>query len=95
MKKMILVALMLGMTLTAYSTKRYRIKIIRIEGKLRYIPQAKRKSAEYLVKRWIDISNQPLTSENEARNYINSAQIIVKEMQDVVNIKYIYINYNK
>jgi hypothetical protein len=78
-------------TFQTFGKPKYRIVVKQIEGILKYIPQVKTKVPDYMVKRWKDISNQPLSSENEARNYVVEAQIIDKQLQQSTIINYIYI----
>jgi len=78
-------------TFQTFGKPKYRIVVKQIEGILKYIPQVKTNVPDYMVKRWKDISNQPLSSENEARNYVVEAQIIDKQLQQSTIINYIYI----
>jgi hypothetical protein len=71
--------------------ERYRIVVKQIEGTLKYIPQVKKKVPAFIVKHWVDVANQPLSSENEARNYILEAQIIDKQIQQSTIQNFIYI----
>ena len=71
--------------------ERYRIVVKQIEGKIKYIPQTKKRVTGFLSKRWVDVSNQPLSSENEARNYILEAQIVDKQIQQSTIQNFIYI----
>ena len=71
--------------------ERYRIVVKQIEGKIKYIPQTKKRVTGFLSKRWVDVSNQPLSSENEARNYILEAQIVDKQRQQSTIQNFIYI----
>lgn len=71
--------------------ERYRIVVKQIEGKIKYIPQTKKRVTGFLSKRWVDVSNQPLSSENEARNYILEVQIVDKQIQQSTIQNFIYI----
>lgn len=92
--KIIALFVLLVQLCTAFQTfgkPKYRIVVKQIEGTLKYIPQVKTKVPEFYIKHWKDISNQPLSSENEARNYVREAQFIDKQLQQSTIINYIYI----
>ena len=92
MKKTILFVMLLGVVaLQSFGKPKYRIVVKQIEGTLKYIPQIKKKVPDYAIKHWVDISNQPLDSENEAHNYVMQSQIIEKQIQQSTIINYIYI----
>lgn len=96
MKQFKIIAVCVGLLplLTSYQTmarERYRIVIKQIGGTLKYIPQVKKKVPAFIVKRWVDVSNQPLSSENEARNYILEAQFVDKQIQQSTIQNFIYI----
>ena len=96
MKQFKIIAVCVGLLplLTPFQTmarEKYRIVIKQIDGTLKYIPQVKKKVPAFIVKRWVDVSNQPLSSENEARNYILEAQVVDKQIQQSMVLNYIYI----
>ena len=96
MKQFKIIAVCVGLLplLTPFQTmarEKYRIVIKQIDGTLKYIPQVKKKVPAFIVKRWVDVSNQPLNSENEARNYILEAQVVDKQIQQSMILNYIYI----
>jgi hypothetical protein len=70
---------------------KYRIEVKKIEGVIHYTPQVKKKVEGLLVPQWVDLSNQPLKSENEAKNYVREAQIINNQIQQSTIIQYINI----
>jgi len=43
------------------------------------------------VQQWVDLSNQPLKSENEAMNVVREAQIIQDQLKQAQIIQYINI----
>jgi ABC-type cobalamin/Fe3+-siderophores transport system ATPase subunit len=90
MKKIVVLLLLLGV-MTVEARPKYRIAVKRIEGTLYYIPQAKKKIEGLVVKQWVDLSNQPLTSQNEAANYIREALIINDQLRQAQIIQYINI----
>jgi hypothetical protein len=71
--------------------ERYRIVVKQIEGKLKYFPQTKKRVTGFLAKQWVDLANQPLGAENEARNYVLEAQIVDKQIQQSTIQNFIYI----
>jgi hypothetical protein len=96
MKQFKIIALCVGLLplLTSYQTmarERYRIVVKQIEGKVKYIPQTKKHVAGFLAKQWVDLANQPLGAENEARNYVLEAQIVDKQIQQSTIQNFIYI----
>ena len=62
--------LMLVIGLSAFGREKYRIKIQKIEGVVKYTPQIKRGVTQFYAKMWVDISNQPLNTQTEAERYI-------------------------
>jgi hypothetical protein len=90
MKKLVVLLLLLGV-MTVQAKPKYRIAVKKIEGKLYYIPQHKEKVPGLAVPQWVDISNQPLKSENEAMNYVREAQIIQDQLRQAQIIRYINI----
>jgi hypothetical protein len=91
MKKLVVLLLLLGVMTAAEARPKYRIAVRRFEGKLYYIPQIKKKVSELLVPQWVDLSNQPLKSENEARNLVRETQIIEAQMRQAQIIQFINI----
>lgn len=91
MKKLSLVLLLLLGVMTVEARPKYRIAVKRIEGTLYFIPQVKKTVPDLLVPQWVDISNQPLRSENEARNLVRETQIIESQMRQANIIQYINI----
>ena len=90
MKKLVVLLLLLGV-MTAEARPKYRIAIKRIEGTLYFIPQVKKRVPDLLAPQWVDISNQPLKSENEARNLVRETQIIESQMRQAEIIQFINI----
>lgn len=91
MKKLLLVLLLLLGVMAVEAKPKYRIAVKRIEGTLYFIPQVKKKVPDMLAPQWVDISNQPLKSENEAVNVIRETQIIQSQMRQAEIIQYINI----
>jgi hypothetical protein len=91
MKKLLLVLLLLGVMTVEARPKRYRIIVKRIEGRIYYIPQIKKANPSPFFKEWMDLSNQPLRSENEAMNYVRESYFIEERMKEVEIIQYIKI----
>jgi len=91
MKKLVVLLLLLGVMTAAEARPKYRIAVKKIEGVLYYIPQHKTKVTGIAVPQWVDISNQPLKSENEARNYVREAQIIENQIRQAHLIQYINV----
>jgi len=90
MKKLVVLLLLLGV-MTAEARPKYRIAVKKIEGKIYYIPQHKERVSGLAVPQWVDISNQPLKSENEAMNFVREARIIEDQMRQAQIIQYINI----
>ena len=91
MKKLVVLLLLLGVMTAAEARPKYRIAVKQIEGVLYYIPQAKQKVEGLAAPQWVDLSNQPLKSENEARNYVRDTQIIENQIRQSQIIQYINI----
>ena len=89
MKKLVVLLLLLGVMTAAEARPKYRIAVKQIEGVLYYIPQAKQKVEGLAAPQWVDLSNQPLKSENEARNYVRDTQIIENQIRQSTIIQYI------
>lgn len=83
--------MLLGVMTSASARPKYRIAVKQIEGVLYYIPQAKQKVEGLPVPQWVDLSNQPLKSENEARNFVRETQIIENQIRQAQIIQYINI----
>ncbi len=90
MKKLVVLLLLWGV-MTAEARPKYRIAVKKIEGKIYYIPQHKERVAGLAVPQWVDISNQPLKSENEAMNFVREARFIEDQMRQAQIIQYINI----
>ena len=90
MKQLLIVVLLLG-AMTVEARPKYRIVVKKIEGILYFIPQSKQKIEGVLVPQWLDLSNQPLRSENEAMNYVREARIIQDQIRQAEIIQYIKI----
>lgn len=91
MKKLLLVLLLLLGVMTVEARPKYRIAVKRIEGTLYFIPQVKKTVPDMLAPQWVDLSNQPLKSENEARNIVRETQIIQSQMRQAEIIQFINI----
>jgi ABC-type cobalamin/Fe3+-siderophores transport system ATPase subunit len=92
MKKLLLVLLLLlGAMAVEARPNKYRIAVKQIEGKLYYIPQERKKIKGLAVPQWVDLSNQPLRSQNEAMNIVKEAQIIEHQIKQSNIIQYINI----
>ena len=91
MKKLLLVLLLLLGVMAVEARPKYRIAVKRIEGTLYFIPQVKKKVPDMLAPQQVDLSNQPLRSENEAVNFVREAQIIQSQMKQAEIIQYINI----
>lgn len=83
--------MLLGVIASAEARPKYRIAIKRIEGTLYFIPQVKKRVPDLLAPQWVDISNQPLKSENEARNIVRETQIIESQIRQAEIIQFINI----
>lgn len=83
--------MLLGVMTSAQARPKYRIAVKRIEGVLYFIPQSKQKVEGLAVPQWVDISNQPLKTENEARNFVREAQIIESQIRQSQIIQYINV----
>jgi len=91
MKKLVVLLLLLGVMAAAEAKPKYRIAVKQIEGVLYYIPQAKQMVEGLAVPQWVDLSNQPLKSKNEAMNYVRDTQIIENQIRQSQIIQYINI----
>jgi hypothetical protein len=91
MKKLVVLLLLLGVMTAAEARPKYRIAVKKIEGKIYYIPQHKERVGGLAVPQWVDISNQPLKTQNEAMNFVREARIIEDQMRQAQIIQYINI----
>ena len=82
---------MLVIGLPAFSREKYRIEVRKIEGVVKYMPQAKRDVADFIVKHWVDISNQPLSTQTEAERVIIEERELEKLLIQNNKSTYIYI----
>ena len=82
---------MLVIGLPAFGREKYRIKVQKIEGEMKYMPQAKRNVADFIVKHWVDISNQPLSTKTEAEKFIIEEREAEKLLIQNNKSTYIYI----
>jgi hypothetical protein len=91
MKKIVVLLMLLGVMTSASARPKYRIAVKRIEGVLYFIPQSKQKVEGLPVPQWVDLSNQPLKTENEARNFVREAQVIQSQIRQAEIIQYINV----
>ena len=82
---------MLVIGLPTFAREKYRIKVQKIEGEMKYMPQAKRNVADFIVKHWVDISNQPLSTKTEAEKFIIEEREAEKLLIQNNKTTYIYI----
>ena len=82
---------MLVIGLSAFGREKYRIKVQKIEGVVRYIPQTKRNVPQFIVKHWVDIRNQPLNTQMEAELVIIEEKEAEKILIQNNKSTYIYI----
>jgi hypothetical protein len=87
---LMIVLLLLGV-MTVEARPKYRIAIKRIEGTLYFIPQIRAGVPNVLINQWVNLSNQPLRSQNEALNYIRESKIVRNQMREADIIQYIKI----
>jgi hypothetical protein len=90
MKKVMLFS-MLVIGLPTFGREKYRIEVKKIEGVVKYMPQAKRDVADFIVKHWVDISNQPLSTQTEAERVIIEERELEKLLIQNNKSTYIYI----
>ena len=86
---MLLFMLVIG--LSAFGREKYRIKIQKIEGVVKYTPQIKRSVPQFYAKMWVDISNQPLNTKIEAEGFIIEEKEAEKLLIQNNKSTYIYI----
>lgn len=96
MKKFKIILLCVGLLplLSPFQTMakdKYRIEVKKIDGVVKYIPQAKINVGYYYFKTWVDIHNTPLNSKDDALDLIKIARY--EETLSISNNKstYIYI----
>ena len=82
---------MLLIGLPAIGREKYRIEVRKIEGVVKYMPQAKRDVRDFIVKHWVDISNQPLSTQTEAEKFIIEEKEAEKLLVQNNKSTYIYI----
>ena len=82
---------MLVIGLPAFAKEKYRIKVQKIEGVVRYIPQTKRSVSDFIIKHWVDITNQPLSTQTEAERVIMEDKEMEKMLIQNNKFTYIYI----
>jgi hypothetical protein len=90
MKKVMLL-FMLVIGLSAFGREKYRIKVQKIEGVVKYMPQIKRSVPQFYAKHWVDISNQPLSTQTEAEGFIIEEKEAEKLLIQNNKSTYIYI----
>jgi hypothetical protein len=71
--------------------EKYRIKVQKIEGVVKYMPQTKRYIRDFMVKHWVDISNQPLGTLTEAEVFIIEEKVAETLLIQNNKSTYIYI----
>jgi len=86
---MLLFMLVIG--LSAFGREKYRIKIQKIGGVVKYMPQIKRSVPQFYAKHWMDISNQPLNTQTEAERFIIEEKEAEKLLIQNNKSTYIYI----
>ena len=91
MKKLLLVLLLSLGVMAVEAKPKYRIAVQKIEGKVYYIPQVRKKVPDMAIPQWVNLSNQPLRSKNEAFNYVRDAQIIQDQLRQAEVIQYINV----
>ena len=85
------VLLPLFVSFQTMASEKYRIKVQKIEGVVKYMPQAKRDVRDFIVKHWVDISNQPLSTQTEAEKFIIEEKEAEKLLFQNNKSTYIYI----
>lgn len=86
---MLLFMLVIG--LSVFGREKYRIKVQKIEGVVKYMPQIKRSVPQFYAKHWVDISNQPLSTQTEAEGFIIEEKEAEKLLIQNNKSTYIYI----
>ena len=85
------VLLTLFVSFQTMAKEKYRIKIQKIEGVVKYMPQTKRYIRDFMIKHWVDISNQPLGTQTEAERFIIKEKEAEKMLVRNNKSTYIYI----
>ena len=85
------VLLPLFVSFQTMAREKYRIKVQKIEGVVKYMPQTKRYIRDFMVKHWVDISNQPLGTQTEAERFIIKEKEAEKMLVRNNKSTYIYI----
>jgi len=85
------VLLPLFVSFQTMAREKYRIKIQKIEGVVKYMPQIKRSVPQFYAKHWMDISNQPLNTKIEAEGFIIEEKEAEKLLIQNNKSTYIYI----
>ena len=85
------VLLTLFVSFQTMAREKYRIKVQKIEGVVKYMPQTKRYIRDFMVRHWVDISNQPLDTQNEAERFIIEEKVAESLLMQNNKSTYIYI----
>jgi hypothetical protein len=85
------VLLPLFLSFQTMAREKYRIKVQKIEGVVKYMPQTKRYIRDFMVKHWVDISNQPLSTQTEAEGFIIEEKVAETLLIQNNKSTYIYI----
>lgn len=85
------VLLPLFVSFQTMAREKYRIKVQKIEGVVKYMPQTKRYIRDFMVKHWVDISNQPLNTQAEAEGFIIEEKVAETLLIQNNKSTYIYI----
>jgi hypothetical protein len=85
------VLLPLFVSFQTMAREKYRIKVQKIEGVVKYIPQIKRSVPQFYAKHWVDISNQPLSTQTEAERFIIEEKEAENLLMQNNKSTYIYI----
>ena len=85
------VLLPLFVSFQTMAREKYRIKVQKIEGVVKYMPQTKRYIRDFMVKHWVDISNQPLGTLTEAEGFIIEEKVAETLLIQNNKSTYIYI----
>lgn len=89
--KKVMLFFMLVMSLSAFGREKYRIKVRKIDGVMKYIPQSKKPVPDFIIKHWVDITNQPLSTQTEAEKAIMEDKEVEKMFIQNNKFTYIYI----
>ena len=85
------VLLTLFVSFQTMAREKYRIKVQKIEGVVKYMPQTKRYIRDFMVRHWVDISNQPLDTQTEAERFIIEEKVAESLLMQNNKSTYIYI----